>query len=117
MLGINETLHNICFTWVLFHRYVVTREVENDLLFASCNLLKEVEKDTEAMKDPIYSKALSSTLSLMLGWAEKRPLPTMILSMTVILNQWRALSLLLHYQQRYWQKIYLMSIIGRTKPM
>jgi len=72
MLGINETLHNICFTWVLFRRYVVTREVENDLLFASCSLLEEVEKDTEAMKDPIYSKALSSTLSLMLGWAEKR---------------------------------------------
>lgn len=72
MLGINETLHNICFTWVLFRRYVVTREIENDLLFASCNLLEEVEKDTEAMKDPIYSKALSSTLSLMLGWAEKR---------------------------------------------
>ncbi|KAK2405539.1 protein unc-13 protein [Trifolium repens] len=72
MLGINETLHNICFTWVLFHRYVVTREVESDLLFASCNLLGEVEKDTEAMKNPFYSKTLSSTLSLMLGWAEKR---------------------------------------------
>lgn len=43
MLGINETLHNICFTCVLCHRYVVTQEVENDLLFASCNLLEEVE--------------------------------------------------------------------------
>ncbi|CAL5210191.1 unnamed protein product [Lathyrus oleraceus] len=72
MLGINETLHNTCFTWVLFHRYVVTREVENDLLFASCNLLEEVEKDTKAMKDPSYSKTLSSTLNMMLGWAEKR---------------------------------------------
>lgn len=72
MLGINEMLHNICFSWVLFHRYVVTGEVGKDLLFASCNLLAEVEKDTESMKDPFYSKTLSTTLSLMLRWAEKK---------------------------------------------
>lgn len=72
MLGLNEMLHNICFSWVLFRRYVATGEVENDLLLASCNLLAEVEKDTETTKDPFYSKILSSTLSLMLNWAEKR---------------------------------------------
>ncbi|KAK7245439.1 hypothetical protein RIF29_40285 [Crotalaria pallida] len=72
MLGINDTLHNICFSWVLFHRYVTTGAVENDLLFASCSLLAEVEKDTKATKDPFYSNTLSSTLSLMLSWAEKR---------------------------------------------
>ncbi|KAK7314422.1 hypothetical protein VNO77_32945 [Canavalia gladiata] len=72
MLGISEMLHNICFSWVLFHRYVVTGELENDLLFASSNLLAEVKKDTEATKDPLYSKILSSTLSSILSWAEKR---------------------------------------------
>ncbi|KAE9588173.1 hypothetical protein Lalb_Chr22g0352591 [Lupinus albus] len=72
MLGINDMLHNICFSWVLFHRYVSTGEVESDLLFASTNILAEVEKDTKATKDPYYAKTLSSTLTLMLGWAEKR---------------------------------------------
>lgn len=72
MLGINEMLHNICFLWVLFHRYVVTGQVENDLLFASSNLLEEVGKDTGGSKDPFYSKALRNTSSLILNWAEKK---------------------------------------------
>ncbi|XP_014513162.1 uncharacterized protein LOC106771672 isoform X1 [Vigna radiata var. radiata] len=72
MLGINETLHNICFSWVLFHRYVVTGQVENDLLFASSNLLEEVGKDSGCSKDPLCSKILRNTLSLILSWAEKR---------------------------------------------
>ncbi|KAE9600332.1 hypothetical protein Lalb_Chr14g0371781 [Lupinus albus] len=72
ILGINETLHNNCFSWVLFHRYVTTGEVENDLLFASSNLLEQVDKDTNATKHPFYSKTLSSALSLMLSWAEQR---------------------------------------------
>ncbi|KAL2321318.1 hypothetical protein Fmac_030287 [Flemingia macrophylla] len=72
MLGINETLHNICFSWVLFHRYVVTGQVENDLLFASSNLLEEVGKDIGGSKDPSYSKILRNTLSMILSWAEKR---------------------------------------------
>ncbi|KAF7819774.1 protein unc-13-like protein isoform X1 [Senna tora] len=72
ILGMNEMLHNICFSWVLFHRYVATGQVEYDLLFASNNLLAEVEKDAEARKDPLYVKTLSSALSLILSWAEKR---------------------------------------------
>ncbi|OIW20741.1 hypothetical protein TanjilG_21804 [Lupinus angustifolius] len=72
ILGINETQHNNCFSWVLFHRYVTTGEVENDLLFASSNLLEEVDKDTKATKDLFDSKTLSSALSLMLSWAEQR---------------------------------------------
>ncbi|KAH1150436.1 hypothetical protein GYH30_044443 [Glycine max] len=72
MLGINEMLHNICFSWVLFHQYLVTGQVENDLLFASSNLLAEVGKDTGGSKDPIYTKILRNTLSLILSWAEKR---------------------------------------------
>ncbi|OIV94288.1 hypothetical protein TanjilG_00037 [Lupinus angustifolius] len=72
VLGMNEMLHNICFSWVLFHQYVVTGQVENDLLSASSNLLREAEKDFKSMTDPFYSKSVSSILSLMLGWAEKR---------------------------------------------
>ncbi|XP_061371172.1 protein unc-13 homolog [Gastrolobium bilobum] len=72
ILGMNEMLHNICFCWVLFHRYVATGQVQNDLLFASSNLLAELEKDAKAMKDPFYSKFLSSTLNSILSWAETR---------------------------------------------
>lgn len=72
ILGINDMLHNICFSWVLFHRYVATGQVEYDLLFASSNILAEVEKDVEDRKDPLYVKTLSSALSLISSWAEKR---------------------------------------------
>ncbi|KAL4374766.1 hypothetical protein HN51_008594 [Arachis hypogaea] len=72
MLGINEMLHNICFSWVLFHRYVATGQLENDLLFASSNLLAEVENDAKTVKGPFYSKVVSNVVSLMLNWAEKR---------------------------------------------
>nr|KJB82891.1 hypothetical protein B456_013G219200 [Gossypium raimondii] len=52
ILGINQMLHNLCFTWVL--------------------QLADVAKDVKTTKDPDNSKILSSTLSLILGWAEKR---------------------------------------------
>lgn len=72
ILGINQRLHNLCFSWILFHRYVTVGQAENDLLFASSNLLAEVEKDAKATKDPIYSKILSSTLRSILDWTEKK---------------------------------------------
>lgn len=72
ILGIDQMLHNICFCWILFHRYVATGHVESDLLFASNNLLVEVEKDVKATKDADYSEILSSILSTILGWAEQR---------------------------------------------
>lgn len=72
ILGLNQMLHDLCFSWVLFHHYVVTGQVEIDLLFASNNLLIEIEKDANAITDPVHSEVLSSTLSLILGWAEKR---------------------------------------------
>lgn len=72
IFGLNQMLHNLCFLWVLFHRYVATGQAEDDLLFAANNLLMEVEKDAKATKDPEYSKLLSSILSTVLGWAEKR---------------------------------------------
>ncbi|KAH1251701.1 Protein unc-13 [Glycine max] len=72
MLGVNEMLHDVCFSWVLFQRYVANGQVDNDLLFASSNLLAEVEKDAKAMKDPFYAKSLTYALNLMLSWAEER---------------------------------------------
>ncbi|BAT72857.1 hypothetical protein VIGAN_01029900 [Vigna angularis var. angularis] len=72
ILGMNEMLHNVCFSWTLFQRYVATGQVENDLLLASSNLLAEAEKDAKAMMDPFYSKSLSYALNLMLSWAEER---------------------------------------------
>ncbi|XP_059318543.1 protein unc-13 homolog [Lycium ferocissimum] len=69
ILGIDQMFHNICFSWVLFHRYVATSQVENDLLFAADNLLSEVAKDAKAVN---CSQTLSSLLGLILDWAEKR---------------------------------------------
>ncbi|KAL0330367.1 UNVERIFIED_CONTAM: protein unc-13 [Sesamum radiatum] len=72
ILGLNQMLHNLCFTWVLFNRYVASGQVEIDLLYAADSQLSEVAKDVKMTKDPVYSKILSSTLTAMLGWAEKR---------------------------------------------
>ncbi|KAL1804856.1 hypothetical protein ACET3Z_027924 [Daucus carota] len=72
ILGINQTFHNLCFSWVFFHHYVATGQVENDLLFAANNLLLDVEKDARVTKDPVYSKTLSSTMTTILNWAEKK---------------------------------------------
>lgn len=72
ILGINQMLHNLCFSWVLFNRYVATGQAEIDLLYAADSQLAEVAKDAKATKDPAYSKILSSILSSILGWAEKR---------------------------------------------
>lgn len=72
ILGLNQMLHNLCFSWVLFNRYVSTGQVENELLYAADNQLAEVAKDAKSTKDPTYSKILSSILSSILGWAEKR---------------------------------------------
>ncbi|KAF5748267.1 hypothetical protein HS088_TW04G00219 [Tripterygium wilfordii] len=72
ILGINPMLHNLCFTWVLFHRFVATDQLETGLLYAADGQLAEVAKDAKTTRDPEYSKVLSSILTAILGWAEKR---------------------------------------------
>lgn len=72
ILGMNQMLHNMCFTWVLFHRFVATGQADTDLLYAADNQLAEVAKDAKATKDPEYAKILSSTLTSIMSWAEKR---------------------------------------------
>ncbi|PWA49877.1 Mammalian uncoordinated homology 13, domain 2 [Artemisia annua] len=72
ILGINQMLHNICFTWVLFNRFVATGQIDNDLLYAADCQLVEVAKDAKTTKDPTYAKILNSTLTAILGWSEQR---------------------------------------------
>lgn len=72
ILGLNQTLHNLCFTWVLFHQFVATGQVDLELLSVADGQLAEVAKDVKTTKDAEYSKILSSTLTSILGWAEKR---------------------------------------------
>ncbi|XAR53371.1 hypothetical protein NMG60_11021907 [Bertholletia excelsa] len=72
ILGINQMLHNLCFSWVLFRRFVATGQLENDLLFAASNLLEEVEKDAKETNDSVYSRVLDSVLSLVIRWSERR---------------------------------------------
>ncbi|ONM21589.1 Retinol dehydrogenase 13 [Zea mays] len=72
ILGINELLHNLCFTWALFNHFVMSGQVDIELLSAAENQLAEVAKDAKTTKDPNYCKVLSSTLSSIMGWTEKR---------------------------------------------
>lgn len=71
-LGITLPIHNVCFTWVLFHQYISTGQIEPDLLCASHAMLGEVANDAKTEKEALYVKILSSVLSSMQSWAEKR---------------------------------------------
>ncbi|KAH0691368.1 hypothetical protein KY289_018726 [Solanum tuberosum] len=72
-LGITRSIHNLCFTWVLFEQYVVTNQVEPDLLGATLTMLTEVANDAKKVdRDPIYLKMLKSVLGSMKRWCEKR---------------------------------------------
>ncbi|KAI3469804.1 hypothetical protein Pfo_026467 [Paulownia fortunei] len=72
-LGINRSIHNLCFTWVLFEQYVVTGQVEPDLLGASLTMLTEVANDAKKVdREPIYVKMLACVLTAMKKWSEKR---------------------------------------------
>ncbi|VAI17563.1 unnamed protein product [Triticum turgidum subsp. durum] len=72
ILGINQMLHNLCFAWALFNHFVMSGQVDIELLSAAENQLVEVAKDAKTTKDPNYCKVLSSTLSSIMGWTEKR---------------------------------------------
>jgi hypothetical protein len=73
-LGINRPIHNLCFAWVLFQQYVLTSQVEPDLLSATHAMLStEVANDAKKPdREAMYVKLLSSMLASMQGWAERR---------------------------------------------
>lgn len=72
-LGISRAMHNLCFTWILFQQYVVTGQTEPDLLCASLAMLAEVVIDAKKSdREVLYVKMLSSVLTSIKGWSEKR---------------------------------------------
>lgn len=72
-MGINRSIHNLCFTWVLFEQYIVTGQVEGDLLGAALAMLAEVANDAKKVdKEPMYVKMLGWTLASMKRWCENR---------------------------------------------
>lgn len=70
ILGVNQMLHDLCFTWALFSHFAISGQAE--LLSATGNLLVQVTKDAKTTEDPDYCDVLSSTVSLIMGWVEKR---------------------------------------------
>ncbi|CAM0874845.1 unnamed protein product [Alopecurus aequalis] len=73
VLGLNRMVHNVCFTWVLFERYVTTGQIEPDLLSATLVMLHHVSEDAmKAEREPGYSRVLSATLASMYSWAENK---------------------------------------------
>ncbi|KAL4561195.1 hypothetical protein LXL04_033358 [Taraxacum kok-saghyz] len=72
-LGITRPIHNLCLTWVLFERYVLTGQTEIDLLSASFTMLTEVGNDAKKVdRDPIYVHMLSAMLNSIKTWSENR---------------------------------------------
>ncbi|CAD6212850.1 unnamed protein product [Miscanthus lutarioriparius] len=72
-LGINRILHNVCLAWVFFQQYVITGQVEPDLVAAALTVLVDVAADTkQGSRDPLYVKVLLSALGGMQEWSEKR---------------------------------------------
>ncbi|XP_060180312.1 protein unc-13 homolog [Lycium barbarum] len=74
ILGINKSIHNLCFTWVLFEQYIATGQVEPDLLGASMIMLSsEVASDAKKVdREPVYVNMLANVLATMREWSEKR---------------------------------------------
>lgn len=72
-LGINRSVHNLCFSWVLFEQFVITGQVEPDLLGASFAMLSEVASDAKKPdRDPNYLRILARILAAMKKWTETR---------------------------------------------
>ncbi|KAJ3682382.1 hypothetical protein LUZ60_014955 [Juncus effusus] len=72
-LSINKAIHNVCFAWVLFQQYVVTGQVEPDLISATQAMLMEVSIDAKrGERDSCYMKVLSCVMASMQGWVEKK---------------------------------------------
>lgn len=73
ILGINRSIHNLCFSWVLFEQYIVTGQVEPGLIGASLGMLNEVAVDAKKVdREPIYVNMLGSVLISTKKWADKK---------------------------------------------
>lgn len=75
ILGLNGMVHDVCFTWLLFEKYMTTGQVEPDLLGAVLTMLKQVSDDAEkqdVMPEPWHLRILAATLASMHSWAEDK---------------------------------------------
>ncbi|KAK8456305.1 hypothetical protein SEVIR_3G000600v4 [Setaria viridis] len=73
VLGLNRMVHDVCFTWLLFERYVTTGQVEPDLLGAVLTMLKQVsDVDAEKQDESWHLRVLAATLASMHSWAEDK---------------------------------------------
>ncbi|OEL27597.1 hypothetical protein BAE44_0011384 [Dichanthelium oligosanthes] len=76
VLGLNRMIHDVCFTWLLFEKYVITGQVESDLLSAVLTMLEQVRDDAEKKDDgllePWHLRILAATLASMHSWAEDK---------------------------------------------
>jgi hypothetical protein len=62
-----------CVLLGLFQQYILTVQIESDLLCASHAMLMEVANNVKRpSQEGMYLKIMSSVLSSMQGWAEKR---------------------------------------------
>jgi len=77
ILGLNDTIHNVCFTWLFLEKYVMTGEMEPDLLSAALAMLEQVRGDARRQAEPgaleaAHLRMLSATLASMHSWAEHK---------------------------------------------
>ena len=80
ILGLNDTIHNLCFTWLFLEKYVMTGEMEPDLLSAALAMLELVRGDVRRQRqadaagalEAAHLRILSATLASMHSWAEHK---------------------------------------------
>ncbi|XP_078428194.1 protein unc-13 homolog [Wolffia australiana] len=72
VLGLNQSLHNLCFMWTLFKHFAAMQKMDPGLVTAAETQLDEIAEDDLARSDPVYSELLDSTLTLVMNWAEQR---------------------------------------------
>ncbi|EFJ10239.1 hypothetical protein SELMODRAFT_128615, partial [Selaginella moellendorffii] len=71
ILGITEFLHHVCFMWVLFRQFIVTGQVEAELLRTAEVELREARRSHPG-ETSLQSDLLSSVLTSIQGWSEMR---------------------------------------------
>lgn len=72
ILGVNNLLHSLCFTWVLFSQFVKTGENEAELLVAAEEQMKEAAAELKVTLNEDYANCLRLAVSTIQEWAEKR---------------------------------------------
>lgn len=73
-LRINKLVYDMCFTWVLSEEYIVTGEVEVDLLTATFAMMSEIAHDVQTVdrETLVYVKMLKRGLYSIKRWSEKK---------------------------------------------